>query len=420
MNTAKGFVNGWHRQTGAWASRLAALAVLLAGACAGADREAPDLSKLLYTYEWFQLRDAVDAGAKPPLLVRGALACIHNDVPRCKKDLERFLESKASKTDMAEAHELLMSMYARAGNFGQALDHERATMRLMEKPLPKDWMSAVGEAFHESPGMSVEAFRPSTIQCAPPVNKLMVPMTVNGKPAEYILDTGADISVVSETEAQRLGLRVSAGSCGRLNESTAGGLDSRCAVAERVNLGGIHLKNVPFVVIPDPNWFDFKLRGAIGVQILLACKSVSWNKEGMLRLGYRTHAPKSQPNLYCDELSLVVRTRYGNRDLAFRLDTGDEYVSEVSPRFAETFPDLIKASGEQSKIQHVGAGGIVNVDTLLLPDLTWEIGGMRVTLPSVPVMPFGKEQHYGLIGYDVIRQGREVSLDFERMTLTLQ
>jgi hypothetical protein len=36
------------------------------------------------------------------------------------------------------------------------------------------------------------------------------------------------------------------------------------------------------------------------------------------------------------------------------------------------------------------------------------------------VIPFGQPQHYGLLGYDVIRQAHTVSIDFERMTLTLQ
>jgi len=418
MNMAMSNGNRRHGRGAASLARAAALALLVAGACAGADLDAAGLVNLLNTYEWFQLHDAVAAGAHPPLFVRGSLACIFNDVRRCERDMDRVVKSKAPERDVTIAHDLLTYMYVRAGRFGPALDHRRASMRLVHR-TSKDGLTSLLEGLIEPPEMSVEAFHPSTIQCEPPGGVLVVPLTINGKQADFVLDTAADYPTATEPEAQRLGLRVSPGVCGRLDDASGKGVNARCAVADRLDLGGIRLRNVPFMVLPARAEIAW-LRGAIGLQILLACRTVSWNEEGKLRLGYRAQGPKSKPNLYFDDLDLVVRTGYGNRDLAFVLDTGNGYVSRVSARFANEFPDVINASSERSKVVEVGAGDTATVDTVLFPNLTLGVGGIRATLPSVPVIPFGQPQHYGLLGYDVIRQAHTVSIDFERMTLTLQ
>ena len=378
---------------GGWFARAAVLTVLLAGACAAADLDAPAMVKLLDTYEWFPLHDAIAAGAHPPLFVRGAMACIFNDTRHCQKDMEHFVRTKAPAFDIQRAHDLLTFLYARTGRFGPALEHRQAMRRHLENPPPVDELLSFFSAFHEFPEMSVAAFRPSTIQCERPVEKLEVPVTINGKPAKYILDTAADISFATESEAERLGLRFAARACGGAVDYSEKVLDARCAVADSLELGGIRLRNVPFLVVRRPDGpASLVFQGLIGLEPLLACKTVSWNKEGVLRLGYRDRPRAARANLYLDEMHLIVRTRYGNRDLAFVLDSGGGIGTRVYQRFAGEFRDVVNAAGKPERVVESGMGGDQDFDVPVLTDLALEVGGFRAVVPKAPLLPLGEGQ----------------------------
>ena len=68
-------------------------------------------------------------------------------------------------------------------------------------------------------------------------NDWSVPLSINGKPASYLFDTGAWISVMSEAEANRLGLEIRSGSA-TMGDPSGNGVRFRTAVAKDLRLGG--------------------------------------------------------------------------------------------------------------------------------------------------------------------------------------
>ena len=76
------------------------------------------------------------------------------------------------------------------------------------------------------------------------------PLTINGKECAYAFDTGANFSVMSEAEASRLGLDVHQVGT-RIGDSSGGQIGRRVAIVENFVVGGLHLKNVAFAVLPD-------------------------------------------------------------------------------------------------------------------------------------------------------------------------
>ena len=59
-----------------------------------------------------------------------------------------------------------------------------------------------------------------------------VPVTVNGRTARYLLDTGAWASLITAGEAKRLGLRVRPG-LGRVGDASGQGASGDCEASQK-------------------------------------------------------------------------------------------------------------------------------------------------------------------------------------------
>ena len=83
------------------------------------------------------------------------------------------------------------------------------------------------QILREAPAQTIEWNGPTILKTERnPMNSLNVELTVNGMQAPWLLDTGANISVVSQSFAERLGLE----SCGeRADDGWAHGYQNRSA-----------------------------------------------------------------------------------------------------------------------------------------------------------------------------------------------
>ena len=86
---------------------------------------------------------------------------------------------------------------------------------------------------------------------------LVAPVNVNGFfGGGLILDTGANLSVLCESEAKRLGLKLRETTI-KLSDGSGLPSTARVAVASDLWIGGVDLKQVAFAVAPDPNFGPF-------------------------------------------------------------------------------------------------------------------------------------------------------------------
>jgi predicted aspartyl protease len=104
-----------------------------------------------------------------------------------------------------------------------------------------------------------------------PLNSLNVELTVNGVEGPWLLDTGANLSVVSKSFAERLGLKFLSG----VAQTQAGltGIENplRVALLPTLQMGGATLRNVVVMVLEDANLNinlgkqPYQINGIIGI-----------------------------------------------------------------------------------------------------------------------------------------------------------
>jgi hypothetical protein len=258
------------------------------------------------------------------------------------------------------------------------------------------------------------------------MDKGKLPLLINGKKASYSFDTGANLSVISELDAVQFGMEiqnVKSGSKDINGNSTL----FRVAQAKDLNLGGIELKNVAFLVADKTQqpFVDMQAgeRGLIGLPVLQALGSLKWNRGGALELDRSAEAANpSTANMCFDDMNVITLARFANHDLPFILDTGAD-TSDLWPKFGDVARDLIRTSGSHASHAVTGMGGEQKYEVTSLPRVTLELGGLPVRLAPAHVLNTNQRDvakwFYGNLGIDLLQQAQSVTMNFKTMTLHL-
>ena len=314
------------------------------------------------------------------------------------------------------------------GRFHDALKHRTTMLKIQGVACEADEQCRMLKAFATSPDMAVTARREATIPYAISDGHLFVPITINGRSAQYTIDTGAAYSGMTEAEALRLGLTIIdvPGGAGIGDASGIGMRFTKVAVAGQLQIGGVQLTNVSFLLAERDdlriwNRLPEEWRGAIGIQVLFAIGRVRWNSQGTIDIAapaQRTQAAAARMHLHGTDIS--VDGRFNGRKIEFYLDTGSSR-SKLDTRFAQAFPDAMKAAGEQTTQHSSGDGGTVEIPIRRLPELTLSIGSFQATYrPMVYRVSDKPWKYYGTIGLDGFSKAQSVTLDFQKMKLTAE
>lgn len=377
----------------------------------------------------FDLRDQA-AGKKTSHLRAGALAAAFNDPRKAEAELQAAIRTATEPEDAAAARGLLAAMYARAGEERRALAEIDAVIAQQSDDDPdgalRDTRARVA-ALAQFPPQSVAARGLSRLPYARREDHLSIPFSMNGKTAQFGMDTGASISAVSESAARALGMEVRDQ---RFEMMDAAGqkLPCRVALAAEMAVGRFQLRNVAFCALPDdqPGFADVPEmeRGLIGLPVLLAFGTMRWTGDGSLEIGTppaRRDLAKS--NLCLDGGIPVLQADFGSSRLRLALDTGNPETFLFN-EFAADFPDAVKAAAAAEGHELQGLGESITVASRKLPRLDLRVAGRAVSLESVPVLmqPATGEclSCAGNAGLDLFDHVRQVTLDFQAMRLTLE
>jgi predicted aspartyl protease len=403
--------------------------LIVISACFAAEQRDADLKSLYESRQWFKLRDAVRQ-RNAPAFYRGAVACAFNDLPQAERELHRVIASAPGSEEAYLAHNLLTYAYFRAGNYQRALAQLDQMLSMKPDNADDQASRALLSVLTRHPGRSVISRRASRLRAQIKGGSPFVPLSVNGRSADYTFDSGATLSVMAESEAKRLGLTIQDVDPKAQRIIDARGIDVgyRITVADRVAVGNTRLGNVVFLVLRDDQHpfaqMEAGQRGFLGLDVLLALETVRWSANGTFEIGFRTKSEdRRESNLCLDAGGLIAEAGFGRNRLNVVLDTGSE-TTNLWPRFANEFADLIKASGWKDSRRIIGVGGSKDVEAMTLPEVLLRVGGFNATLGPAHVLlqPTTPDNHwyYARLGRDLLSQARRVTLDFKVMSLTLE
>lgn len=230
----------------------------------------------------------------------------------------------------------------------------------------------------------------------------------------WFVDTGAEISVVTKSLADRIRVRVLADRV-RVGSSTSD-VFGQVGLIDLLRIGDAAVENVPVLILPDA---QLKIGGVhqidaiLGLQVFVAFHRIAWLDGGtMLALGeVAPHADFGGIPLYWHEdgLGIAVSTALGMRGA--HLDTGANNTDWRKPGLA--LLDAAAVAEAKEHISHVGgAGGVVELRQRMLPTLSFRMAGVRLTLHNINLAE-GKSA--ARIGMDAVSQFGTFVLDFDRM-----
>jgi len=254
-------------------------------------------------------------------------------------------------------------------------------------------------------------------------NKLghtLMSVTKSGQSEDFVFDTGANLSVVSESCAQRMGIRVLESSSD-IGNSTGSKVKTKVGIADSLRIGNLLVENVVFLVMPDESLsfpeFNYFIHGIIGFPVMYQMKEIAISRDSITVSSRPTK--RSLHNLFFDELSPIVRFEANGDTVLFKMDTGAN-TSEFSKQYFNTNKDKIIENATIKVVKRRGAGGIIENKVYELKNVHLKIGGQELTIPNIDVLTeelaFDKEFD-GNLGQDVLSHFNKLILNFEDMYL---
>ena len=237
----------------------------------------------------------------------------------------------------------------------------------------------------------------------------------------YVLDTGANLSTLTRSEAARLGLTVRETGVdvdGVTGARVAAGL----AVADRVEFAGVRVGPVPFLVLPDSALsfpqIGYAIEGIVGLPVLAALGSVEIPLGGGTLCADRDEHPGTPIGF--DGLTIIVRVPVrlpgGARDTAAcALDTGAPETA-FHASFYQRHREFLDDAGRRTTVGVAGAGGAEQVSAVVVSSLVVEWDRREVSLSAVPVY-VAEGTGDCRLGLDAFAGARALRLDAGRFLL---
>jgi len=244
-----------------------------------------------------------------------------------------------------------------------------------------------------------------------------VKIAINGRQACLMIDTGASVSMISASVAERCGIQPISHHFFRNAGATGKAFRFRLAVADKIIMSGLTINNKPLFIVTDEDMARKKwgrtrsrLQGVIGWDILQKMKITVYGKEGLIRIQKAEKEVSTstlQPFFWLKKPVVKLRSDNG-RPLYFMFDSG------ASKTWL--FPPILHKLGIQDyrrQKEHIWSfGGRKRVKAQLLPEMTLWLGDQRLEFKNINTIPLlsGFVRLDGVLGADLLHKG-ETTID---------
>lgn len=252
---------------------------------------------------------------------------------------------------------------------------------------------------------------------------MRIPVSINGTAQQAVFDTGANLSVITDSLADKCGLTI-INKTFKVDALTGQEVDSKIALADSLKIGHTILKNVVFLVFPKSSLSfpeaNYHIDAIIGYPVINALKEIQ------IVNGSSLHIPEKQTEFYhqnmaLDYLTPIVAVVQGKRSQPFTFDTGASS-TQLYKSYFDLHEDIIRRNGIIDSVLIGGAGGSKLV-AVYKSTFSGAIAHRPFEVDSVNIYfnddLKAHEGVYGNIGMDIFQQFDTLTLNFDNMFLKL-
>jgi predicted aspartyl protease len=392
------------------------------------------LDALVQQKQYIALEHAVvTASDKLPSLSRayfqGVMANRVNHVEKSIRLLEpliaNLLETSPVRAEFALC--TLADDYAKSFRYRNAARLYAEANRVAEQQGKQSECGAAKEAsrwslLRDAPSETVANTGPFTVKGErDTLGLFQVPVAAGNYSGSWMVDSGANLSVVSRSVANELGLATSTGS--ETAQGIAGLFVSvHTAVIPEIRLGPAVLRNVAVLVVEDSELsfseLGYRIEGCLGIPVLAALGKVTFYHDGRIYFdpGKIPAKEKAFHNFFFDRFTPLIVADFGHREQLFTIDTG-AMGTMLSANFYKADGESFD-SRESVDLELSGAGGMLAVPAYQVPSLVVRFGGSCGRIKDVSVLletVHRPDEFYGDIGETALSSFSSFTLDFHAM-----
>lgn len=414
--------------------RMSALLGMM-GSCIGLTASNPkcyyqQIDSLLSHQCYFEARDlfatqSKHLSEKEFLLSQAQLANYFNNPSVSNKAIEKLtnqFEQQLSDSIRCNLLELQNINDARLGRYADAaksiqilLDQYSLYLSETEKSDYQQTLIIWQSLAHEAPQKVVIPVTDSIKVSRDKANLANVKVE-NGAVNEYfVFDTGANISTITESTAQKFGMKLLSETL-KVTAITGIKIESKMAICPKLILGKAEIYNAYFLVFPDsalsfPS-IDYQIHGILGFPVIEALKEIQIGKDDYLTIP-KQKSKSPDLNLALDFLTPVICINHDS----YTFDTG----AKTSMLYQPYYMKYMKNSNVDyaHKSAHFGGAGGQITKEALLTDLSGLVSGKPFSIKNLSVFSdnFNAEHtsYFGNLGQDLIQQFNRMTINFENM-----
>ncbi|MBZ4188934.1 retropepsin-like aspartic protease [Niabella beijingensis] len=365
-------------------------------------------------------------------------AVIDNVFNRCETSnemIEQFNKRFPAATDSVRRALLLLQadnysklyQYQQAANCYDSLIHSYPALKDSAIREDLEGSKALWTAIASVPAQQISINYPAIVPFQKDkIGLIEVPMTREQDTCNLIFDTGANISVITESNARKMHMEIYP-----VNIDVASGISgqviqSSLAVSDTLFLGKILITNAVFLLLPDDMLYfkqqDYQQQGIIGQPIISQLEQIIIRQSGTIEI-MNDPVKNKEYNLAFDGPMPIVNFTVGQDRLPFRFDTGTSSSVLYQPFFTR-YKNMIVKEGTPYELKSAGVGGMVSTAAAYkLKNFRIDVAGHKVMLPEINVRttPLGEsENYYGNLGIDLLQGFKSFTINFKEMFIEVE
>lgn len=255
---------------------------------------------------------------------------------------------------------------------------------------------------------------------------LKIPVTIHGKTYQFIFDTGASTTFVSERFARKIGVRIF-GDTVTINKNMIGESHGMRGILDSVQIGPITFRNALVHISPPNASVDsiVQIDAVLGIDFMNLMKEFQiYVNESKLVFPYKpTPLPVTGRNMLLNNATLpILKTYAGKVRLLFSFDTGNTTADLFYTYYTKHQQEIDRVSVKDS-ITGGGFGFVRTKEILCLPSISFNVGKTPVVMKAIRVHPTadrGQSSEDGNMGMDLIRLFSKVTVNLKDMFVDLK